>query len=301
MTIRSYTTTDAPTVINLWNTCLPADMINEENFYKRVICDINFDPNLFLLAEKDGELLGFAYGARRNEQSWVTAMGVCPMQRRKGVGKALLSTIETTLLNYGAKSITLGVHPTNYFFPGVDKNAYAEAVDFFKAHDYNETSTCVSMDLSLRGYQTPQKYLDKRAALIKEGYAFKPFRLQDSLPVFALVQEHFPHWMDNVRDSILAGRAEKTLILAYNPKGEVVGFVLRAMDGTEERFGPFAVHPSTQGTGVGGVLFHEMMSSMVAGRIFYTYFLWTGGRNIDIYKTWGMKVYRTYSMMNKTF
>ena len=67
MTIRSYTTTDAPTVINLWNTCLPADMINEENFYKRVICDINFDLNLFLLAEKAGELLGFAYGARRND------------------------------------------------------------------------------------------------------------------------------------------------------------------------------------------------------------------------------------------
>jgi len=310
MTIRKYTALDGLAVIDLWNTCLSADMIDEENFYKRVICDMNFDPDLFLLAEEDGELLGFVYGAKRivpdemaglqPDQAWISAMGVRSEQRGKGIGKALLTALEAALLNRGAKSITLGVHPTNYFFPGVDQGAYGEAIDFFKAQGYNENSSCVSMDLSLRGYQTPQRYLDKREKLIKEGYIFRPYRLQDSLPIFALLREHFPHWVDNVRESILAGRAEKTLILAWNPEGEVVGFVMRAMDGTEERFGPFGVHPSTQGTGVGGVLFHEMMKSMVAQRIFYTYFLWTGGRNLDIYGTWDMKIYRTYTMMSKT-
>jgi hypothetical protein len=74
---------------------------------------------------------------------------------------------------------------------------------------------------------------------------------------------------------------------------------MRAFDGTEERFGPFGVNPAHQGVGLGGVLFHEMMNQLVGQRIFYTWFLWTGGRNLDIYGTWGMKVYRTYTMMGK--
>jgi hypothetical protein len=71
------------------------------------------------------------------------------------------------------------------------------------------------------------------------------------------------------------------------------------MDGTGERFGPFGVKPSLQGIGLGAVLFHGMMENLVENRIFYTYFLWTGGRNLDIYGTWGMKVYRTYAMIGR--
>jgi hypothetical protein len=71
------------------------------------------------------------------------------------------------------------------------------------------------------------------------------------------------------------------------------------MDGTAERFGPFGVAQKLQGIGLGAVLFHEMMENMVRARVFYTYFLWTTGRNLDIYGTWGMRVYRTYAMMGK--
>ena len=310
MIIRGYNAADEPTVIALWNVCMPLDMIDGDNFCRKIICDENFNPDLFLIAEEANVgLLGFIYGTKCNradelsglqpEQAWIVAMGVHPEQRCKGIGTALLVALEAALVRQSATTIEVGPYTPNYFFPGIDQEAYRDAVAFFKIHGYSESSSCVAMNLSLHGYQTPEKVAGKRAKLEKEGYVFRPFRLRDSLPAFGFLRENFPYWLQNVRSSILACRAEKTIILACNPNGEIVGFVMRGMDGTEERFGPFGVHSSLQGTGVGGILFHALLSDMVVRRIFYTYFLWGEGRNSGIYSSWGMKTFRTYSMMGK--
>jgi len=309
MTIRSYSARDEiDDIIALWNVCLPQDMVDQSNFCKRVIFDVNFDPDLFLIAE-DGDKVkvGFAYGVRlrvrdenvESDKAWIVAIGVHPKHRRKGIGSALISTLENTLVERGEKAISLGAYPANYFFPGVDSEAYEESVAFFKNCGYIESGKSVSMDLHLRGYQMPLKYAEIKAKLIENGFAFTPFRLRDSMPTYDFLREYFPHWLSGVRGNILDGRGENTIILAWDANREVAGFVMRAMDGTEERFGPFGVRPSLQGKGIGGVLFHKMMESMVAQRIFYTYFMWTGERNIDIYGQWDMKVYRTYIMMDK--
>jgi len=308
MTIRSYSVQDeVDDIIALWNASLPQDMIDQSNFCKRVVFDINFDPDLFLIAEEDGNKIGFAYGVRirvpdatvEPDRAWVLAMGVHPKCRRKGVGSALLSALEKAIAGRGAKTISLGAYPANYFFPGADEEAYGDSIAFFKKFDYVESDKSVSMDLHLRGYQTPAKYVESKAKLLEKGFTFTPFRLRDSMPTYEFLNEFFPHWLPNVRGNILAGRGENTIIVAWDVSREVVGFVMRATDGAEERFGPFGVKPYLQGEGIGGVLFHEMMESMVAQRIFYTYFMWTGAKNIDIYKQWGMKVYRTYTMMDK--
>ena len=307
MTIREYAASDEPQLIDLWNKCLPFDTINQEILCRRIICDENFDSSLFMVAENaNNELTGFIYGAVCKAlevdslEAWVIAFGVHPKWRLRGIGSNLLVALETAFQGRGTKTIELGGYAPNYFFPGVDKDAYEGAVTFFKSHGYIEKSICCAMDMSLRGYKMPEKAAKKRSALEDAGYKFLAFRLQDSLAVLSFMREAFPEWVNNMRDSILHGRAEKTVILAWSPKGEVVGFVMRGMDGTEERFGPFGVLPSMQGKGIGGILFHALMSSMVAGRIFYTYFLWGEGENIDMYGSWGMKRFREYMMMGKT-
>ena len=311
MDIRQYNAQDANTVCRLWNESMVQDQINMDNFYRRVVYDLNFDPGKLLIAEQDGEALGFAYSVKRRfpdevaglqeEQAWIPALGVKPSARGKGVGQALLELTGEKLLNEGAKKIDVGPYPSNYICPGVDINAYSSGVRFFSSGGYEKKSESCSMHMNLRGYQTPAKYVEKKKALEAGGYRFKPYEAADALSLFAFVKEDFSWWLPDVRSSILAGRAEKNMILAQEAAtGATVGFVMRAMDGTPERFGPFGTKPSMQGKGIGTVLFHDMMENMVRDRIFYTFFLWTGGRNLDIYATWGMSIYRTYAMMSKT-
>jgi len=310
MEIRPYSSKDAETVCRLWNDSLVHDQINIDNFYQKVIYDVNFDPGKLLVAEQDGKALGFVYATMRRfpdevaglqaDQAWIVAFGVEPSARRKGAGRILLSSIEEKLCKEGAKKIDVGPYPNNYFSPGIDKNAYSSGVDFFLAHGYLKTSECCAMHLNLRGYETPPKYVEKKKALEAEGYRFKAYEAADALSLFAFAKEHFPYWLSNLRTSILAGRAGETLIVAQEASGATAGFVMRNMDGSHERFGPFATRPSLQGKGIGTVLFHEMMKNMVRERIFYTYFLWTSGRNLDIYATWDMSIFRTFSMISRT-
>ena len=66
MTIRQYRAGDAEAACGLWNACLGEDQINGDNFYRRIIYDLNFDPEKYLFAEEGGELLGFVYGVKRS-------------------------------------------------------------------------------------------------------------------------------------------------------------------------------------------------------------------------------------------
>ncbi|MCL2405562.1 MAG: GNAT family N-acetyltransferase [Defluviitaleaceae bacterium] len=301
MTIRSYKAQDGCATLRLWNVSLKEDKLNKENFYTRIICDANFDPSLFLLAEEAGEVIGFIYGAKgaNAEKAYIVAMGVCPAHRRKGIATELVNKLESTVKALGAKSLDIGNYAVNYFFPGIDEKNYKTAIAFFSSLGYEEKGTCSSMDMSLREYETPAKYVERKQKLESEGYTFGSFTWEDSLPMFEFFREHFPHWLGGARSNVLRGNGHETIQLARNPKGEVVGYAMRAGDGTPGRFGPFGVAESEQGTGLGGILFHNLISDMVERRIFYTWFLWTGGRNLDIYGTWGMKKYRNYTIMGK--
>jgi len=311
MIIQKLQAKDDRVAIELWNVCLPEDTINADNFYCRIICDVNFDPELYLLAinPESNEPMGFVYGTMRRipcevagmqpENAWVVAMGVAPKYRRKGVGTKLLSTLHDKLKSRGIKKVDIGTYTTNYFFPGVDQKNYTEGVDFLKTMGYSDNGVCASMDLNLREYRTPEKYLNKKQELINKGYTFGNFKMEDCLHVFDFLRQHFPYWLPNVRENIVRGRGQESIQLAWDASGQVVGFAMRAMDGTPGRFGPFGVASSQQGTGLGGILFHNLVTDMIQRRIFYTWFLWTGGRNLDIYATWGMERYREYTIMGR--
>ena len=280
-----------------------------DNFYRRVVYDINFDPSLYLLAAEDGKILGFVYGIRRkvydeikgmeSEQGWIVAMGVQPSRCGQGIGSALLEAIEKQLKERGTVRLDVGPYGSSYICPGIDRECYSKGVEFFANRGYVEGGDSCSMRMDLWGFKVPPQYAEKKKNLEDRGFIFKPFAREDTLALFSFMEKYFPYWLPLVRSSILHGRAEKTLITALEKNGEAAGFVLRAMDGTDERFGPFGVRPDLQGIGLGSVLFHEMMENMIRNRIFHTYFMWTSGRNLEIYGSWGMKIFRRYAMFHK--
>jgi ribosomal protein S18 acetylase RimI-like enzyme len=309
MEVRAFAGKDAAEVTGLWNLCLGRDQLDIDSFFRRIIYDVNFDPSLFLLATEDRKIVGFIHGIKRKvhdevlglepDKAWIMAMGVHPSYRNRGAGTVLLHTIENSLRERGAKRLDVGPYGSAYICPGIDKESYPEGVKFFDSRGYINSGESCSMSMNLWGFTIPPQYVEKKKTLEAQGFVFKPFSREDLPALSDFIREHFPSWLSLVRPSILEGRAEKTLIIALDKSGKVAGFVLRAMDGTEGRFGPFAIRPDLQGMGLGSVLFHEMMESMIRNRIYHTYFMWTSGRNLEIYGSWGMKIFRRYAMFYK--
>lgn len=296
-------------VIALWNDCLYKDLVNETKFIKHVLFDPNFDADNYIVACDGDTPVGFIYATRRmvpdeiaglqEGKGWIVAMGVLPKYRRQGIGRALVAKIEEKFKNEGVTQIDLCNYTTNYIVPGIDDEGYEGSKDFFTKLGYETYGKSVSMDIDLHDYKYPDKYKAKKKALEAEGYRFVPYEHKYALSLTAFFKKEFPYWLPACRESIVAGRGVDTIFLALDKDDNTVGYVMRAMDGSDERFGPFGVSVSMQGKSIGSLLFNELMQDMVKRRIFYTYFMWTGGRNIDYYGNWGMKVYRNYHMMKK--
>ncbi len=311
MQIRAFTMEDEDALVALWNRCLPADPVDHLNLRQRILYDSSFEPGRLLLAvAEDDTLTGFLYSVMRivpdemaglqEGEAWLVAGGVDPAWRRRGIGTALLAESERELCAAGVRHISVGPYTTNYICPGVDLAAYPAAGPFLGRHGYEAKAEAHAMHICLRGYETTAKYRGRRAAREAEGYRFRSYQARDWIRLLAFMRAEFPHWLPEVRRAVLGGHAARTLILAFAPDGQVIGFVLRAMDGTAERFGPFGTAAAWQGRGIGSILFHAMLENLVAARVYYTYFLWTSGRNLEIYGSWGMEICRSFTIFAKS-
>ncbi len=68
-----------------------------------------YDPELWLIAEVDGQPAGALLGVRMAEQGWVGALGVRPRYRRRGLGHLLLRTGFALFARRGYRRVELGV------------------------------------------------------------------------------------------------------------------------------------------------------------------------------------------------
>jgi len=311
--IKNYNSKYDKQILNLWNQQLYRDQLNLRQFYKYIILDENFDPELMLLSLDNNQLNGFIYATKRKvpyenrgleqNKGWIVSIAVVEEKQKNGIGTLLLEEVENRLRKKGVSQIVLASYSPNYFFPGVDMEAYMHAIPFFEkfGYQFNEHHA-VSMCKILNHYKMPEKYVQKEIELLKSGYHIRNFKLSDSAELILFLQTSFSGgWAKGVRLAINEGRAEKQVLVCTNKNGEIVGFVQHAMDGNQERFGPFGVREDLRGLGIGSLLFHRMMNHLCQNKIYYTYFVWTSGSNIQKYQSWGMEVYRTYKLGSKMY
>lgn len=305
--IRSYQSGDATAVVTLWNQELIADTINLERFTRIVLADDNFDSDMFLLAFEGDVLIGFILGTIRkfpymekgleSDRAYINIMCVDQAYQRRGIGSALLAEFEKRVMH---REIKVGPYSPSYFFPGVDVNHYPAALSFFDKMGYELGGEVVSMERNLATYTTPAVIVEKQKDLEARGYTFAAFQYDDAHELAEFLRIHFGGgWKYNLLQALRAHRALDTLYVCKDASQCIVGFVQRAIDGNEGRFGPFGVREDLRNLGLGGILFHHMMRSMVQRQIYHTYFLWTGGDAIRFYDRQGMQIYRTYRMIHK--
>ena len=112
MIVREATSADEPTIVEL------LEAIFEENWDRPwpppEVGASSFAGKLVLLAEEDGEALGFAFGEiQPNKLAHVNIVYVRPERRRQGITKALLAEFAARGREGGAEHLSLDVSTRN--------------------------------------------------------------------------------------------------------------------------------------------------------------------------------------------
>lgn len=111
MEIRVFRQDDFEEVITLWERC---DLLRPWNDPEMDIeRKMNHDPELFLVAEVGGEIVGSVMGGYDGHRGSAYYLGVHPEFRGRGIANALLNRLEKKLIARGCPKINLMVREEN--------------------------------------------------------------------------------------------------------------------------------------------------------------------------------------------
>jgi len=299
-------------VVNLWNDTLTADPISIYKFRKQVLFDDNFIEELCTLALENGEVVGFLLSTKRKfpylerglepTRGWINVLFVKKQYCRNGIGTMLVKDAEKKLQDMGAETVTLGAYSPNYFFPGIDKDNYSDAIRFFDKLGYEAGKESYSMCKELHGYQISVETKSQIEKASQEGFSFMNFDYKYALKLLEFARVEFGGgWKRNALISMQNNTAEDCIILALDKNDEIVGFCMRMIDGNPMRFGPIGVKETVRNYGIGGILLDIMQFEMKKKGIYQMYFVSTEKNGRRFYERHGVYVFRTFIDYQKSF
>lgn len=310
ITIRPYRGEDEAQVITLWNAAMTHDRIVPSVFRTKVLLDPNFNPNGLLVAEEGSDLRGFVLAIARQvplflqglepDQGWITAFGVDPDHRRRGIGRRLFDAALAHMADLGRKQVEIAPYTPNYFIPGVDVDAYPAAIAFLQATGWETTSTPISMRSELTGFQIPDEILAHEEKLRREqGIVVRPVESADLPQLMPFLVEHFGwDWFRFAQDYLLElfgpGSDQICFLVAYQGD-RIVGYCQQR----RERFGPFGVAQAMRSHGIGRVLLFRCLQTMLAKGFHCAWFLWTGEDAARLYAKAGFHKVRQFAILRR--
>ena len=130
MLIREFRVEDYDVVLKLWKES--GLVIRPGDELEGIKLKLERDPDLFLIAEENGAILGVVIGAWDGRRGWINHLAVGPNHQRKGFGTALIRELEKRLKGKGAKKVNAQIYQWN-----------KKSVEFFKALGYEVHSDLV--------------------------------------------------------------------------------------------------------------------------------------------------------------
>jgi mycothiol synthase len=309
--IRPYRGDDESELLATWNAAITDDRIGPALFRTKVLLDPNFQSSHLPVAIVNDRVVGFALGVSRQVplasqglepgEAWITAFGVHPAHRRKGIGRALFDCLLTQFTNEGRERVRVSPYVPNYFVPGVDVDAYPETTTWLEALGFETLSRPISMGANLTGFRIPEPVLRlEQRLLAEEGVTIEPVSGKDIPELMPFIRDNFGwDWHRHAQDYLLeyfGASPHHVCFLVARQRGEVVGFCQQR----QERFGPFGVSQAKRNLGIGRVLLFRCLAEMSARHNYYAYFLWTGVDAARLYGTAGFERRRTFAVMQKT-
>ena len=117
MLIRPFQWEDTDRVIQLWIECGLTRPWNDPR--KDIERKLTVQPDLFLVAEADGDVIATAMIGFDGHRGWVSYLAVTPGHRGKGHAAALMAEGERLLIELGCPKIMLMVRAENTSVTGL--------------------------------------------------------------------------------------------------------------------------------------------------------------------------------------
>ena len=311
MEIRPYEGRDEAALLDVWRQAMPNDRLGANLFRTQVLLDANFLPANLPVALVDGKLVGFVLALTRQvplflqglepDQAWITAFGVAPDYRHRGIGRALFEHVAEQLANEGRKTLDISPYVPNYFVPGVDVKAYPDTIAFLEnSMGFKTLYHAISMGANLTDFHIPADLRNLTVRRQREdGLTVRPVTAADLPDLMPFLVEHFGwDWYRHAQSYLLeyfGDSPHPICFLIARLKDKLVGFCQQR----HERFGPFGVHPDCRGKGIGRILLFKCLEAMSAQHVYFSYFLWTGENAARLYALAGFERRRTFAVLRK--
>lgn len=104
---------DYAPVVELWESSGPGIQVGRSDTLEEVAKKIQRDPDLFLVADFQGEIIGAVIGGFDGRRGMIYHLAVDKEYRQHGVGTALMETLENRLREMGCLRLYLMVRKDN--------------------------------------------------------------------------------------------------------------------------------------------------------------------------------------------
>jgi len=111
--LRPFAMQDYESVYGLWATAGTGLALRPSDQREEVGKKLTRDPDLFLVAEEDGCVVGVIMGAWDGRRGWIHHLAVHPSYRRRGIATALICEVENRLRAKGCLKVNLLVAREN--------------------------------------------------------------------------------------------------------------------------------------------------------------------------------------------
>jgi ribosomal protein S18 acetylase RimI-like enzyme len=111
--IRPFEMADYETVFGLWCHAGEGVTLRPSDAREEVAKKLSRDPDLFLVAEVGGQVVGVIMGAWDGRRGWLHHLAVAEAFRHRGVASALVCHVEEGLRAKGCLKVNLLVRETN--------------------------------------------------------------------------------------------------------------------------------------------------------------------------------------------
>jgi mycothiol synthase len=222
-----------------------------------------------------GRVVGVVMGSvshRDPSIGHVDLIAVDAAERRRGIGRALISRIEGALAGLGAGDVVIAGNPPYYGWPGIDVR-YTPAMCAAKEFGFEQDQPAWNMTADLTGEQ-PRSTEAAEKRLADQGITVRRAAPADvpALVEFALTN-FGSGWAGEISHSV--GREQAGCHVAVDAEGTILGFAAYGSS-RPSWFGPMGTAPSAQGKGIGSVLLRRCLADQKAAGHDHVQIGWVG-------------------------